>query len=69
MEKAESIIREQRDCEVLIMRTNEYMKHMMKTIVSHKYKEGIKRELQDCIDDLMEAYIEEGMTPEEAEET
>ena len=50
------------------MRANEYMKHMMKTIMSHKHKEGIKRELQDCIDDLMEAYIEAGMTPQEAEE-
>ena len=50
------------------MRANEYMKHMMKTIVSHKYKEGIKRELQDCIDDLTDRYIASGMSPEEAEE-
>ena len=50
------------------MKANEYMKSMMKTVLSHKYKEGIKRELQDCIDDLKEAYMEEGMTEEEAEE-
>lgn len=50
------------------MKANEYMKRMMKTVLSHRYKEGIKRELQDCIDDLKEAYMEEGMTEEEAEE-
>lgn len=50
------------------MKANEYMKRMMKTVLSHKYKEGIKRELQDCIDDLKEAYMAEGMTEEEAEE-
>ena len=50
------------------MKANEYMKSMMKTVLSHRYKEGIKRELQDCIDDLKEAYMEEGMTEEEAEE-
>ena len=50
------------------MKANEYMKQMMKTVVSHKEKDGIRRELQDCIDDLTEAYIEAGMTPEEAEE-
>jgi len=50
------------------MKANEYMKSMMKTVLSHKYKEGIKRELQDCIDDLREAYMEEGMSEEEAEE-
>lgn len=50
------------------MKANEYIKNMMKTVQSHKYKEGIKRELQDCIDDLKEAYMEEGMTEEEAEE-
>ena len=43
------------------MKANEYMKSMMKTVLSHKYKEGIKRELQDCIDDLKEAYMEEGI--------
>lgn len=50
------------------MKANEYMKRMMKTVLSHRYKEGIKRELQDCIDDLKEAYMEEGMTEEVAEE-
>ena len=50
------------------MKANEYMKSMMKTVLSHKYKEGIKRELQDCIDDLKEMYMEQGMTEEEAEE-
>lgn len=50
------------------MKANEYMKRMMKTVLSHRYKEGIKRELQDCIEDLKEAYMEEGMTEEEAEE-
>ena len=50
------------------MKANEYMKHMMKTVLNHKYKEGIKRELQDCIDDLKEAFMEEGMSEEEAEE-
>ena len=50
------------------MKANEYMKQMMKTVVSHKEKDGIKRELQDCIDDLTEAYMEQGMSKEEAEE-
>ena len=50
------------------MKASEYMKSMMKTILSHKYKEGIKRELQDCIDDLKEAFMEAGMSEEEAEE-
>lgn len=50
------------------MKANEYMKRMMKTVVSHKEKDGIKRELQDCIDDLKEAYMEAGMTEDEAEE-
>ena len=50
------------------MKANEYMKRMMKTVVSHKEKEGIRKELQDCIDDLTEAYMEQGMSKEEAEE-
>ena len=50
------------------MKASEYMKRMMKTVVSHKEKDGIKRELQDCIDDLKEAYMAEGMTEAEAEE-
>ena len=43
------------------MKANEYMKRMMKTVVSHKEKDGIRKELQDCIDDLTEAYMEQGM--------
>lgn len=50
------------------MKANDYMKRMMKTVVSHKEKAGIRKELQDCIDDLMEAYMEQGMSEEEAEE-
>ena len=50
------------------MKANEYMKRMMKTIVSHKEKDGIRKEIQDCIDDLTEAYMEQGMSKEEAEE-
>lgn len=50
------------------MKADEYIKSMMKTVLNHRYKEGIKRELLDCIDDLKEAYMEEGMTEEEAEE-
>ena len=50
------------------MKANDYMKRMMKTVVSHKEKDGIRKELQDCIDDLTEAYMEQGMSKEEAEE-
>lgn len=50
------------------MKSTDYMKSMMKTVLSHKEKDGIKQELQDCIDDLTEKYIALGMSPEEAEE-
>ena len=50
------------------MKSADYMKSMMKTIISHKEKEGIKQELKDCIDDLTDKYIAMGMSPEEAEE-
>jgi len=50
------------------MKANDYIKSIAKTVLSHKYKEGIKRELLDCIEDLTEMYMEQGMTKEEAEE-
>lgn len=50
------------------MKSTDYMRSMMKTILSHKEKDGIKQELQDCIDDLTDKYIALGMSPEEAEE-
>jgi len=50
------------------MKANDYIKSIMKTVLSHRYKEGIKRELLDCIEDLTEMYMEQGMTKEEAEE-
>ena len=50
------------------MKSTDYMRSMMKTILSHKEKDGIKQELQDCIDDLTDKYIAMGMTPEKAEE-
>ena len=50
------------------MKSTDYMRSMMKTILSHKEKDGIKQELQDCIDDLTNKYIAMGMSSEEAEE-
>ena len=50
------------------MRSSEYMTALMKTVKSREMKAGIKEELQDCIDDLIEAYMEDGMTRQEAEE-
>jgi len=50
------------------VKSTDYMRSMMKTILSHKEKDGIKQELQDCIDDLTDRYIALGMSPEEAEE-
>ncbi len=44
-----------------------YLRQMIQRINDRKVKEGIYSELQDCIDDFIEMYIEQGMTPEEAE--
>lgn len=49
------------------MKPNDYMKVLLKTVQSRDVKAGIQSELQDCIEDLTEMYIEEGMTREEAE--
>ena len=43
------------------MKSTDYMKSMMKTVLSHKEKDGIKQELQDCIDDLTDRYIASGI--------
>ena len=49
------------------MRSSEYMTALMKTVKNREMKMGIKEELQDCIDDLIESYMENGMTREDAE--
>lgn len=49
------------------MRSSEYMRTLLKTVKNREMKRGIQEELQDCIDDLIEAYMENGMTRQEAE--
>lgn len=50
------------------MKREEYLQKTIDQIRCEKAKEGVKRELQDHIDDQKEAFLREGMTETEAEE-
>lgn len=50
------------------MKREEYLQKTIDQIRCEKAKEGVKRELQDHIDDQKEAFLCEGMTETEAEE-
>ncbi len=49
------------------MKKDVYLRQMTQQINDRKVKDDIYSELQDCIDDFIEMYMEQGMTFEEAE--
>ena len=49
------------------MKANAYLRKMVQTVADRSVKDDICSELQDCIDDFIEMYMEQGMSYEEAE--
>lgn len=49
------------------MKADAYLRQMVQTVADRSVKDDICSELQDCIDDFIEAYMEQGMSYEEAE--